>query len=157
MSDPLRNLTARKRIYVKGIAAGLTKKQAALDAGYSVSVAEKAKSHIETAELRDAFSRLIRLRIPAHKISARIAEGLDAMETKFFQKDGLVTDSRDVINWAERRAYAQLATEFGGYSTGASSSATINAAVGVKVVIEHIHGAENTVTAEAERPVEIMG
>ena len=42
-------------------------------------------------------------------VAGRIKEGLDAQETKFFQKDGLVTDSRDVIAWSERREYAALA------------------------------------------------
>lgn len=43
------------------------------------------------------------------QVAKRIIEGLDAQETKFFQKDGLVTDTRDVIAWGERRAYAETA------------------------------------------------
>lgn len=43
------------------------------------------------------------------KVAQRIKEGLDAMETKFFQKDGIVTDSRDVIAWGERRGYIETA------------------------------------------------
>lgn len=42
-------------------------------------------------------------------IAKRIIEGLDAEETKFFQKDGLVTDSRNVTSWSERRQYAETA------------------------------------------------
>jgi hypothetical protein len=43
------------------------------------------------------------------KLAQRLAEGLDAVETKFFQKEGRVTDSRNVINWSERRNYLELA------------------------------------------------
>ncbi len=31
------------------------------------------------------------------------------METKLFQKDGVVTDKRNLVNWSERRASAELA------------------------------------------------
>ena len=57
-----------------------------------------------------AAQRLALLIDPSLEIVAnRIKEGLDAQETKFFQKDGVVTDSRDVIAWSERREYAALA------------------------------------------------
>ena len=38
-----------------------------------------------------------------------------ATETKFFSHEGVVQDSRDVPAWSERRQYAELATEYGGY------------------------------------------
>lgn len=111
------DLPPQKRKYVKGLAAGKTKTDAALDAGYALSTAKNAKSHIETPNVREAFAALIRQRIPAEKIAQRMEEGLDAMETKFFQKDGKVEDERDVIAWSERRQYAQLAAEYGGFFT----------------------------------------
>jgi hypothetical protein len=43
------------------------------------------------------------------RIDWPIKDGLDAMRTQFFQKDGIVTDSRDVVAWGERRAYAETA------------------------------------------------
>lgn len=113
--DPLKNLSPRKRKYVKARASGKTKKDSALAAGYSEETAKKVKSHIETPEVRAAFQKLIRKHIPASKVVKRIQEGMDAMETKFFQKDGIVTDSRDVISYSERRAYAELVAEYGGY------------------------------------------
>lgn len=42
-------------------------------------------------------------------VAKRIQQGLYAMETKLFQKDGVVTDKRNLVNWAERRASAELA------------------------------------------------
>lgn len=115
--DPLKNLSPRKRKYVKARASGKSKKVAGLQAGFSESMAENAKARIETEDVLQAFQKLIRSKIPAQKIVDRINEGMDAQETKFFQKDGLVTDSRDVIAFGERRAYTALAAEYGGYFT----------------------------------------
>ncbi len=38
-----------------------------------------------------------------------------ATETKFFSHEGLVQDQREVPAWSERRQYAELAAEYGGY------------------------------------------
>lgn len=89
--------------------------QAAKDSGYSDSMAAAAGAKIETPDVRKAFQALIREKIPSSKIAARLAEGLDAMETEFAKDKGLITDSRDVIAWGERRAYLELAAEYGGY------------------------------------------
>jgi phage terminase small subunit len=148
-TDPLCNLSVRKRLYVQGLVDGKTKKQAAIDAGYSPSFARAAGTNIETKDVQQAFRHLLRTRIPAHKIAKRIAEGLDAVETKFFQKDGVVTDSKDVVAWSERRQYAELASEFGGYVARNQDVSQTN--VGIKVIVEHIGSPPNPVTAETER------
>lgn len=108
------NLTARQAKYIAGLAEGKNKKEAALAAGYALSSAHSVRQAVEKPNVREAFAQLIRNTIPAKKIAQRIMEGLDAVETKFFQFEGVVTDSRDVIAWGERRAYAQLAAEYGG-------------------------------------------
>lgn len=150
----LKELTARKQVYVKGLAAGKTKTQAALDAGYSFATARNAGVTVETADTKAAFAHLIRRRVPAHKIGQRIAEGLDATETKFFQKDGVVMDSREVVSWAERRAYAQLAAEYGQYVTE-DKDVSVSTAVGIKVIVEHI-GTADPVTAKTELIGEVL-
>lgn len=152
-SGPLSALQPRQRKYLDGISKGLTKREAALAAGYAESTANSA-SHIETPDVKAAFQRLMRQYAPAHKIAKRITEGLDAMETKFFQKEGIVTDSRDVINWSERRQYAQLAADLGGYA--ASKEAGAVTGVAIQVNVEHI-GSQSKVTAEAIPVVELMG
>jgi hypothetical protein len=53
--------------------------------------------------------------VPAHKLAQRIAEGVDAKETVFFQREGRVIETRDVIAWGERRRYVQLAAQYGQY------------------------------------------
>lgn len=140
-------MSVRKRLYVKGLVAGKSKRQAALDAGYSPSVADRAVQ-IETKDVKAAFSRLIRKRIPAHHLARRIAEGVDAMDTKFFQKDGQVVESRDVVAWSERRHYAELAAKFGGYVETDSQSS--GAQIGIQVVVEHIGNAAHPASAETE-------
>jgi hypothetical protein len=111
-------MTGKQREYIKQRIKNPTgtKKDAALAAGYALSTATNSFI-VETRDVREAFKKLIREKIPGEKIAARVAEGLDAQETIFFQKDGIVCDSRDVVAWGERRAYAQLAAQYGGYFT----------------------------------------
>jgi hypothetical protein len=109
------SLPPKKQAYVEGRLAGKSKKQAALAAGFSESMASHATDKIETKDVREAFAALIRETIPPERITKAISEGLDAMETKFFSSEGEVRDSRDVIAWSERRQYAELAAEYGGY------------------------------------------
>ena len=107
-------LPPKKQRYLEGRVAGKSKRQAALDAGYSEAMADHP-GKIETKDVRHAFAALMREAVPPERIAKAISEGLDAMETKFFSSEGSVTDSRDVIAWSERRAYAELAAEYGQY------------------------------------------
>jgi hypothetical protein len=111
----LEKLQPRQRQYVKNRVAGKSKKTAALEAGFSESMAENAAAKIETSDVREAFRKLVQQEIPASKIVARLKEGLDAMETKLFQKDGIITDARDLVEYSERRNYLELAAKMGGY------------------------------------------
>jgi hypothetical protein len=111
----LDGLKPRHISYLKGLAEGKTKKAAALEAGFSPSAAASPASHIETPPVREAFKKLVQETIPAETIVQKLTEGLDAQETKFFQKDGKVQETRDVIAFGERREYLKLATEYGGY------------------------------------------
>jgi hypothetical protein len=113
--DPLEGLNLKQRKYVQNIVQhGMTKTDAGVAAGYSLASAYAAKANIETPAVQEAFRKLMQATIPAEKIARRINEGMDATETKFFSKDGLVIDSRDVIAWAERRKAASLAAQMRG-------------------------------------------
>jgi hypothetical protein len=105
-------LNDRKRKYLEARVQGLGKMEAKRIAGYAETT---MPSTIENSSVKAAFSRLVRQYVPAHHLAKRIAEGLDAMETKFFQHEGRVTDSKDLINWTARHNYAKLAAEFGQY------------------------------------------
>ena len=78
-------------------------------------MAEHAADKIETKDVREAFARLIRAMVPPELIAKTIADGMVANETKFFSHEGVVQGSRDVPAWSERRQYAELAAEYGGY------------------------------------------
>jgi phage terminase small subunit len=109
------SIKPRERKYLKGLVNGKSKKDAALDAGYSMSMAENAAAKIEKPNVQRAFQEMIRKHIPDEKIVQRLKEGLDAEETKFFQHEGNVQEERNVISWGERRNYLELAAKFGGY------------------------------------------
>jgi phage terminase small subunit len=105
-------LNARKRKYLEGVTRGLSKTEAKRLAGYSEST---QPCKIETPQLKAQFARLIRQHVPAHVLAKRIAEGVDAKETKFFQFEGKVTDQRDVVAWGPRATFAKIAAEWGQY------------------------------------------
>ena len=111
----LKDLPDKKQQYIKERLAGKSKTQAGVDAGYSFATARNAGHAIETPDVRREFAAAMRRRISAEKIAETIEAGLSAMETKFFQKDGKIVDTADVIAWGERRQYAALAAEYGGY------------------------------------------
>jgi hypothetical protein len=111
----LEKLPPRKLAYIQGRLDGKSKKRAALDAGFSPNMAKHAADKIETKDVRAAFARLIRETVPPELIAKAIADGLSATETKFFSHEGTVQDKREVPAWSERRQYAELAAEYGGY------------------------------------------
>jgi len=128
-------------MYIDALSRGMSKRDALDYAGYSKN---SAAARIENQSVKSAIARVVRQRAPAHKIAARIAEGLDATETKFFQKDGKITDTAECVNYGERRAYAELAARLGyedeeNKDTGGS----------IKLVIETI-GFSGKITAKTE-------
>jgi len=104
----------RRREYLNNRAQGDSKKEAALKAGFSESMAENAKEKIEKP-IAEQLAQAIQARIPLAKIVQRIDEGMDALETKIVQHQGIVTDYVDLVAWAERREYTAMAAEYGQY------------------------------------------
>jgi hypothetical protein len=78
-------------------------------------MADHATDKIETKDVREAFVALIRSTISANEIAETLKAGMQATETKFFAEKGVVQEQRDVIAWSERRLYAELVAEYGGY------------------------------------------
>jgi len=122
-------LDPRRQLYLKHRSEGKNKLEAALAAGFSKAMARNAAAKIETADVRTAFRELMQAVAPAHKIAQRIAEGLDATETKFFQHEGMVTDSREAVAWSERRQYAELAAKYGGHVEEKTPGTNVQVAV----------------------------
>lgn len=111
----LQPLTTKQQDYAIGVATGKSKQQAALDAGYSPAMAKNPQIIEQSAGLRFAFQEMIRTKVPADKIAARLAEGLDALDTEFAKFEGAISDERQLVAWTERRQYLELAAKMGGY------------------------------------------
>jgi hypothetical protein len=109
------SLAPKKQVYLEGRISGKSKRQAALAAGFSESMASQPTDKIERKDVREAFATLIRETVSADEIAETLKAGMKAMDTKFFSEKGVVQDQRDVVAWSERRQYAQLAAEYGGY------------------------------------------
>jgi phage terminase small subunit len=110
----LRRPTQKQTRFARELAKGKSMKQAALDAGYSENTANRACVDI-LPRVTEKFQDVIRRYVSAEKIAQRIAEGLDAEETKFATFEGNITDARNTVAWSERRAYAELASKLGGF------------------------------------------
>jgi hypothetical protein len=143
------SLPPKKQAYVEGRIAGKSKRQAALAAGFSESMSSHATDKIETKDVREAFTALIRETVSADEIAEALRAGMKAMDTKFFSEKGVVQDQRDVVAWSERRQYAQLAAEYGRYYV--PDEGDRNQGSGVIIVLPH--GSEPK-TAEAGTVIE---
>lgn len=76
--DPLKGIKGRRRKYAKGLIEGKTKKEAALDAGYSLSCARNPGYAIETPQLKEALAKMIHIVAPLERMATVMDEGLRA-------------------------------------------------------------------------------
>ena len=106
--------TAKRRRFVEGLVDGKSMRKAALDAGYTESMANDAGRKILPAVQKD-FQDALAAKIPLDILLDRIAAGLSATEMKIAQKDGEFTDERELIAWEARRRYAELTAKLMGY------------------------------------------
>lgn len=129
----LQNLPAKAQIYALDRVQNPSKSKrlALLDAGYAPSTA-RCPAIVETKAFKFAFANLIRHRIPAHIIAKRLAEGLDATETRFLVVDKAIVE-KQVVDFAERRAYLEIAAKYGEYVAPAAEATP--SAVNVNVTL----------------------
>ncbi len=104
----------RLQKFVLGIRDGKSMRQAALQAGYSEDTASNAYRQL-MPRTRALFGALLEDHIPLDEQARLLAEGMKAKETKFFAKDGIVTDEREVIAWGARHAFMELAQKVHGH------------------------------------------
>jgi hypothetical protein len=107
-------LSVRERKYLKERLKGHNKKLSALLAGYPESMANAAIAKIETPKVREEFQKLLNRVIPSEKLVIRLAEGLDATQTKFATMDGKITDFVEAVDFDQRRKYLELAASMSG-------------------------------------------
>jgi hypothetical protein len=105
-----KQLSMRQQKYVAGRLAGKSKKESALEAGYSKSMADNAAAKVESLDVRRVFQELARKAVPMDKILNRLREGLDAV---WVHQDGKKNKVAEPY-FRERRAYLELAAKFSG-------------------------------------------
>jgi hypothetical protein len=136
-SEILDALDIRERLYVIARLGGKTKKEAALEAGYSESMAENALAKIESKEVRLAFQHMARQAVPVEKILVRLSEGLDASRVRPVISGKEVIDTIEEPDYRERREYLVLAAKFGGYYVE-KSEVDLNGEINVRTPRERI-------------------
>lgn len=102
--------TLRQRKFIKFFVESGNAAEAARRAGYSARSAKQiASENLSKPDLQLEITDLLgKHGLTDDKLALRITEGVDALETKFFQKDGLVTDEREVIAWSIRHQFVEM-------------------------------------------------
>lgn len=117
---PRRKLSVRQRKLLEGLKVGKSTRRAALDAGYSNYAAGHPAELLDKPALRDALCQMI---APIEMIAERINQGLDATEVRTFARvvgskqkgtQRLEIEPVELVNWSERRKYAELAIRLKG-------------------------------------------
>lgn len=114
-SKRLRALKPKQQKFVLGMAAGLSPRRAALEAGFSEGTADNARKDVlEKPGVEAALKDVVRRAIPNELLAERLREGVDAKRTEFFAHQGHVISKREVIDLGQRRQYIELAAKLGG-------------------------------------------
>lgn len=115
-----KNLTSRERKLFKCLTKGMSIADAAIAAGYSAKNPSQSGHQALERIRRNAPQLLAKHGLDDDSLIEKyLAPALEANETKFFQKDGIVTDSRDVIAWGPRLSALDMAMKIRGmYSDG---------------------------------------
>jgi len=97
--------------YLQHRAKGLSKKEAALKAGYSKKTATNVKHGIENLK---SFQELAEFYLPKDKILSVVQEGLQADMVKTATNDGKITDERTYADYSTRARFADIAIKIHG-------------------------------------------
>lgn len=103
----------RVKIYAAEVLKGKSKKEAALVAGYSQSMADNPAHKIERPN-QDYFRRLMDEHIPDELMAIKTREGLDATVIKIATFEGRITDAQAYADFPTRAKYLEMAAEFKG-------------------------------------------
>jgi hypothetical protein len=133
-----RRLSLRKRRFLRNLISNKypTQKAAAIAAGYSPSCAGKCAT-LAIREARESFPEILaRMGLTDEALVERyLLPLMNAEETKFFQKDGKITETADVVAWGPRREGLDMAFKLrGAYDEGKKSDAAGPSTVTIEVV-----------------------
>lgn len=108
---------ARRKIVAQAVIEGKTLKEAAISAGYSPISAEKQGSLIlQQPETKKVFAHILEEAGVSDKFLAdKIKNLMDAKKIQYFQKDGIVTDEREVDALETQRKTAELVSKLKGH------------------------------------------
>lgn len=133
-------LTDKQRKLVKGVARGDSLGKAAREAGYSST----GNASVAMSTIREKFPQLMnRLGLTDESlVNDYLRPGMTAHETEFFQKDGIVTDEREVIAWPIRMRALDMAFNLKGSYAPKPIFGALPEGHEVSIVIKHI-GSDN--------------
>lgn len=142
-------LTSKQKPYIKALAEGKSKIEAKRIARYADSISTHQIE--QSPSVKAALARLVRQHVPAHKLSRRIAEGVDAMKTisvemKVTEEEGkpkISTTQIEVPDLRERREYIKLVGEWG-YDMGndKNPSLTLNNQTNINMPVVNVNFAD---------------
>jgi len=109
--------TLKQRKFIKNYLETGNATQSAKDAGYSSkTAADIGKDNLLKPDIQIAIQKYIDLAGLTDDVMAKkVFDGANAMETKFFQKDGEVIQTVDVIPWKVRLDYLEFAAKLKGH------------------------------------------
>ena len=93
--DRIRAMTTKVQKYTKGLSQGKTKKQAALDAGYSKSTAENAKQKIEGTKQFENFRGELQTAFVDEGISPKSI--VCVLKTLIHKKQSIFRQGREIV------------------------------------------------------------
>jgi len=113
----MRKLTIKQRKWLDSFLTDFNKAQAARDAGYKCN-SEQAFRTIGMENYTKLYSHIAKWMdesgLSDTKIKLKISEGMEAVETRFFQKDGLVITEKEVAALSIQYRYTDLAASIRG-------------------------------------------
>ena len=107
-----RALSHQQRKLIKALPKAASVSEAGRIAGYSVAPA----AHRALAAIQRRMPQILDRHglTDDYLVEKCLKPGLNAKETKFFAHEGIVTDSRTVVAWGDRRAYLDIANRLRG-------------------------------------------
>jgi hypothetical protein len=126
LAKTTRAVKKRTKTVIKALADGATLQVAGEAAGYKKSNAAKIASNLirNIPPNSPIIRALVESGVDLKRITDKVSALMDAKTTKFFQKDGIVTDQREVDALETQRKTTELAARLHGVLSTESTSAT---------------------------------
>lgn len=115
LPDSFYRCKPKEQQFLIGVSKGLTKRQAALDAGYSESMADNAgKEILGRGNVRRAAVDLARAALTDEEFIALLRDGAFATQTNRYTHQGRIVAERTDVDLGMRHRYLELIGKMGG-------------------------------------------